>query len=330
MATIERRLRLANNAGGSELTPLLAGLSMRAIFAPFGGSVGTPPTWYLRPKNYGTDTDFDVTSLVSPAVAIDGSANGTLSDIGQFSALTVTNWATEGIAAGDVLLITDTSGVMKTGLYEVYDTGVANASKLRLLNPYRDDGQLLWPFTGAITGLSWAAAWTLVFDTSRPEVQSGSVDNATGAYLAAVEHVLDVVSGGDTYRSTFFIRNCSNANLVWLDGTPHDGFTTTKQDKQRIAIDFCRDAGFLNRGGIGTVEIASGTGFFWDPAHAEQGEITLAQALRTGVYVSAGTGTKTATFRLRARRGDATYKDVAVSISVTAAIDPHWIDGTSP
>ena len=281
MALIERRMRMANNAGGSELTPLLVGLGLRAVFAPFGGSVGTPPTWYLRPKNYGTDTDFDVTSLVSPSVSIGGSANGTLSDIGQFSAVGVTNWNTEGLSAGDVLLITDASGVMKTGLYEIYDIGVANNSKLRLLNPYRDDGQLLWPFTGDITGLTWASAWTLSFDTSRPEVQAGSRDEITGSYLAAVEHVLDVVAGGDTYRNTFFVRDCSEANLVWFDGTPHDGFTTTKSNKQRIEIDFCRDAGFINRGGIGTVEITTGL-FYWDPAHAEQGEIAIDQALRTG------------------------------------------------
>lgn len=329
MATITSAIRFANEAGGSRSMPILRGLCARAVIIPWAANPTAVPTVKIRPENYGTAaTATDVSSSLTPQAYITGSA-GTLSDMGRFSDTAVSDWDAAGIAKGDYILIIDSTGTMKTGVYEIESVGTGDGMSadnlIRLLNPYRDDGSVLWPYDGQITSLSWRIAWRLDIDTAQMPIMAGrshvrppDLDLSAVPSEMSVPHILSVYDGTDTYYFRFYVRDVRDGDIIWFDGVPWDGYQTAKKDRQRIGISFIHDIGMVNRGGIGTVEITTGN-FYWDPDHTEQGEITVSKAQAVGVYVTSGTGTKTGTFRLRAARGDTIYRDVAVSITVVAA-----------
>lgn len=331
MSTIaSRKVRLANNAGYEPHAPLLVGLGLLVVIVPYSAPSAAPSVT-LRPSDVDADGAVSLTSQLSPPVGhgVIAGVNAVLDTDAHFTKSGVANWAAVGFSAGDFIYLLDTSGEMKTAVYEIADVGNPSADVMRLLNPYRDDGQILWPLDADKTGLTYRACWKLLYDTSGPEIQTGMSGVAAGEPSAgrsaadftglARKHTLHVTLGTKEYDAEFYVLACSNANMVFFDGLPWAELTTGKGTADRIAVDFCRDAGFSNRGGIGTVEIVSGA-VYWDPAHTQQGEITLEQALTCGVYYSsAGDGNKAVTFRFRARRGDSVYKDTAVTITVAGS-----------
>lgn len=333
MATLERDFNVANNAGKTKLNAFMKGLGFRAVISAWGTYPGGVPTLTLNPTEIGVpDTsggEVDVTSLASPQGVASGTT-ATLSDMGRFS--DSVDWTTVagGLSAGDYLFLKDTTGGIKTGVYEIEAVGVADGmatnQELRLLNPYRDDGQVLWPFQGAITSISWFVCWTLHIDTDNEDYfladKPLEPDPPDSVWLfeshRSIQHTLVVKDGSDRYRMNFWLRDCDDGDLCWLDGTPWTGFETTKQDEDNLRLSVTNSKGMKN-GGVGTVQIVSGTDIYWDSGHTKQDEITHHQAESLGVFLSAGTGSKSGTFRLRARRGDTIYRDVAVTVEVVTA-----------
>lgn len=319
MATITKRVALPNNAGKDAFSPVLAGLGVLVVFQPRDSAASSAPTFRFRPVAYG---GAGIVQTVSPSVALSG-VNGGITDIGFFrDTIAVADWAAAGIEVGDHLWIYDGTGAFKTGVYEVGAVGVSSADNLRLVNPYRRDGQFLWPFSGTISGLTWRACYTCVVDTGalptmarRAPYVAPEENLQASAFKFSTLHVIEINDGVDTYQAEFYVRECSDENLVWFDGVSWQGFETGKQGRERIDVDFCRDKGFANRGGIGSVEITAGD-LWWDPDHTEQSEVLIGQATRLGVYCTAASGGKTATFRLRSKFGDTVYRDVDVEFQV--------------
>lgn len=320
MTTVVKRVSVANNAGRKPWAPLLAGLCLRVVWAPYSRVLTAVPTFKVRPA--AVDAGYVVP--ISPSASVLNGSAGVLSDIGIFSdaGMVPASFSVAGVSAGDFMFVRDDTGEMKTGVYEVLSIDDPAAKQARLGNPYRRDGQELWPWDAAKTGLTWRMAYRCALDTSSAlfapgrsplTAPEGNLQESPWKYSTL--HAVEIDDGTDLYIAEFFLRECSEENLVWFDGSPWQGFVTGKQDRQRVAIDFCRDPGFSNHGGIGTVDIVSGD-LYWDPAHTKQDEVTIEQAIRLGVYATSGTGTKSATFRLRARTGDSIYVDVDVSLTV--------------
>lgn len=320
MTEVTRRLNIFNTAGKERFNPVLQGLGLRFVYIPDPASPpAAVPTAILKPTLAAEDAaEVDLSSTLTPQVVLSGSV-GILDAQGRFSDTSVPNWATAGIAAGDFLFLKDTAGNMKTGLYEVADVGTPNVDDLRLLNPYREDGQMLWPFNGAKSNLAWVAAYLLEYDSADGLCQGGVASDILGASYVAVEHEIVFKASSDVLRGRFFVRGAPDEDIIILDGVSWDGFTTTKQDEDRIALNFLRSPLWFGHGGIGVVEIVSSTDFYWDSAHTKQGTERIALAKVMGVYVTSGTGSKTGTFRLRSRFGDPNYKDVVVTLTVISA-----------
>lgn len=319
MTEITKSINVFNNAGKKKQSPLLRGLGLRFVHIPsYGSGVGAPVVT-LRPLAATEEAaEADLSLSVTPSLFQEGN-NGTLDTYGRFSDPVIGDWASSGLAAGDFIYIKDTSGDMKTGLYEVADVGLPSAEYCRFYNPYREDGQLLWPFDGSKTGLTWNYCFLLAYDSSNGLVQPGIANTIRDALNVAVEHEVTFKDGTDILRGRFFVRDAPDSEIILFDGLSWDGFTTTKQGDDRIALSFLRSVGWVGVGGIGTVEIVSSTDFYWDSGHTKQGEERVGLAKTMGVYVTSGTGTKTGTFRLRSRFGDTIYRDVAVTITVVAS-----------
>jgi hypothetical protein len=291
---------LLNSAGTSAADPILHGLGFEWVISPTTMDVATV-----------------VGAWIDTTAGIPGSTSATLSPLGNIIISGTTGSYND---TNKRLTISSTTGVsVGDYIYVSHGSITDQAVKIATIPAGGDVTMSPNPFNGGgnQTGISYQVAWRSILTAgTAPTVSSGG--GQQNFYKTRLDD--SVGNHGDLSESHYIRTAPSGSSYIAINSVSYTGLNRINTLTPTLNI----LSGWTNRGGIGTVALANHTGqgvnnfTFGDDTTAEK---SLANALSSGLKVTAGDGNKYTKFIFRGLLGS------SIQIAVDADV---LLDTTAP